>query len=407
MRTLRNGIVLFCMASASLVPGCSAAEEPVAAAEEPAAAAEESAAAEEIVVRAAPPAHRSCTEESDCGRGQACVAGACQPCSAHAQCQSDVCDRSAATKLGPGACVPEASVVYVDSRTRPACETGDGSRGNPVCEISAALDRVAGDRYTVRVYPGHYYPFAANDLTVSVLGPGDGSAVVGEEDIGVGAGVYGPGASVVFDGLDFRVSVLTGVVCEGASLKVLRGRAEGDINGIRATNCDLEVDQVRAAGLIRSGLKIAGTRYRISNSYFHGGDAPAVVFDGRSTGTFLFNTVTGGGEISPGGIDCGTTSRVIRDSIVVGSYPAAGGAQTVGACTHRRVVVGSGDTRPDTGLIKIDPDLDLDGRLLDTPANAACCIDRSARRVPGLDHDFFGTPRPQGARYDIGAHELR
>jgi hypothetical protein len=26
---------------------------------------------------------------------------------------------------------------------------------------------------------------------------------------------------------------------------------------------------------------------------------------------------------------------------------------------------------------------------------------------PGLDHDFAGTPRPQGARKDIGAFELR
>lgn len=400
MRTQRDWIVLFWIVSASLVPGCSAKENPDDDAEVLGAAAEE-------LAREAPLALRSCAQESDCGGELACVAGACQPCSAHAQCQSDVCDRSAATRRGAGACVPEASVVYVDTSARPACETGDGSRGNPVCEINAALDRVDGDRFAVRVYPGRYRPLAAIELTVSVFGPGDGSAVVGEEDLSTGARVRGPDASVVLDGLDFGVHVLTGVICEDASLKVLRGRAEGDINGIRATNCDLEVDQVRAAGLIRSGLTIAGGRYRISNSYFHGGDAPAVVFDGRSTGAFLFNTVTGGGELSPGGIDCGTTSRVIRDSIVVGSFPAAGGAQTVGACTHRRVVVGSGDTRPDSGLIHIDPDLDPAGRLLDTPANAACCIDQGARHVPGLDHDFFGTPRPQGPRYDIGAHELR
>jgi hypothetical protein len=400
MRTRRDRIVLFWIVSASVVPGCST-EEPAAAADEPAAAADES------VVREAPPAPRSCDQESACGGGLACVAGACQPCSAHAQCQSDVCDRSAATRLGPGACVPESSVVYVDARTRPACETGDGSRSNPLCEISAALARVDGDRYAVRVYPGRYRPFSAIELTASVLGPGDGSAVVGEEDSSAGARVRGPHAAVVLDGLDFGVHVLTGVICEDASLKLVRGRAEGDYHGIRATSCDLEIDQVRAGDLTISGLTTAGARYRITNSYFHGGDHPAVVFDGRSTGAFLFNTVTGGGETSPGGIDCGATPRVIRDSIVVGSAPAAGGAQTVGACIHRRVVVGSGDTRPAPGLIEIDPDLDPDGRLLDTPADRACCIDQGARRVPGLDHDFFGTPRPQGASNDIGAHELR
>jgi hypothetical protein len=197
------------------------------------------------------------------------------------------------------------------------------------------------------------------------------------------------------------------MVCDGASVKVRRGSVRGDNYGIRATNCALELDRVRAGGLIQSGLRIAGTgSYRITNSYFSGGDSQAVVFDGSSTGTFQFNTVVGGGELRPGGIECGTTERVIRDSIVVGSFPAAGGAQTVGACKHQRVVVGGGDTRPDPELIKIDPALDPAGRLLETPASLACCIDRGARYVSSLYRDFFGTPRPQRASNDIGAHEL-
>jgi hypothetical protein len=69
-------------------------------------------------------------------------------------------------------------------------------------------------------------------------------------------------------------------------------------------------------------------------------------------------------------------------------------------------VVGAGDTRADAGLIKIDPDLDAQGRLLSTPAGAACCVDRGERFVSSLYRDFFGTPRPQGSSNDIGAHEL-
>ena len=92
---------------------------------------------------------------------------------------------------------------------------------------------------------------------------------------------------------------------------------------------------------------------------------------------------------------------------MVNNFPAAGGAQTVGACTHRRVVVGSADTRTLPGLIRLDPELDADGRLLDTSANAACCIDRGAPVLPpALRHDFYGTPRPQGRSNDIGAHEV-
>lgn len=351
----------------------------------------------------------SCAAEPDCAGGLACVAGACQPCSAHGQCQSDVCDQGAATSMGPGACVPEAAVIYVDTRARPACATGDGSRTSPVCEIRDGILRAIGSKYTLRVAPGRYRPFSSTDRTYHVFGPGDGSAIVGEEDLSAGARITGSSWSsqVVIDGLDFGVSVLTGVICNGANLKVLRGAVQGDFDGITATNCQLEIDRVRAAGRGRSGLTIAGTgAYRITNSYFGGSDRQAVVFSGSSAGTFEFNTVTGGGELRPGGIDCGTTSREIRDSIVIGSFPAARGAQTVGACVHQRVVVGSGDTRPDPGLIPIDPDLDPQGRLLDTPADAACCIDRGARYVSSLCHDFFGTLRPQGPSNDIGAHEL-
>ena len=349
----------------------------------------------------------SCTQESDCTGGLACIDATCRPCSGHAQCESDVCNQGAATSMGPGACLPEAAVVYVDAGTRPACETGDGSRADPLCGIRDAIPRAIGVRYAIRVYPGYYFPFFANDRTFSVFGPGDGSAVVGDEDISAGATISGRYSRVVIDGLDFRVGVYTGVVCEGASVKVVRGSVRGDSYGIRAINCALTVDRVRAGGGTRSGLTIAGTgSYLITNSYFSGGDAQAVVFDGSSTGTFQFNTVVGGGDRRPGGIECGTTARVIRDSLVVGSFSAAGGAQTVGACNHRRVVVGSEDTRLDPELIKIDPDLAPEGRLLETPANFACCIDRGARYVSSLYRDFFGTPRPQGASNDIGAHEL-
>lgn len=347
----------------------------------------------------------SCTQESDCAPGLACMAGGCQPCSEHNQCQSDVCDQGAATSMGPGACLPQSDVVYVDAGTRPACVTGDGSRANPVCNIGNAIPRVVGSQFAVRVYPGLYFPFAVTSRTVYVFGPGDGSATVGQEDSTTAARITD--SHVVLDGLDFGVHVFTGVICDGSDLKVRHGGAQGDSNGIRATNCTLEVDRVRAGGLLQSGLTIGGTgTYRITNSYFSGGDFQAVVFSGSNTGTFEFNTVTGGGELRHGGIDCGTNMRVIRDSIVVNSTPSTGGAQTVGACIHRRVVVGSGDTRPAGGLIKIDPILDAQGRLLDTPADIACCIDKGAQFVSSLYRDFFGTRRPQGPSNDIGAHEL-
>jgi hypothetical protein len=325
-------------------------------------------------------------------------------CSAHGECQSEVCDRSAASPSGPGACVAEAAVVYVDGGARPACQTGDGSRTRPVCDVASAIPLVSGSRYAIRVYPGRYFNFGISNRSVRVFGPGDGTAVFGDEDTSTAARIS-DGARVVLDGIDLTGGTQTGVTCSGASLTLVRGSAEGIGPGIRATDCELEVDRIRARG-IRGGLVIAGAgSYRVTNSFFEGGDLPGVVFSGSGTGIFRFNTVLASGEITPGGIDCGASPRLIEDSIVVENFAAAG-AQTTGACSHQRVVVGSGDPRTDAGLRKGDPELDADGRLLDTAANRACCIDQGARFVPSLYRDFFGTPRPQGASNDIGAHEL-
>jgi hypothetical protein len=325
-------------------------------------------------------------------------------CNEHSQCASDVCNRDAF--LGRGACVPEARVVYVDASARPGCATGDGSRANPVCQIRDAITRAVADKDTVRVYPGSYLNFGVNGSTVRMFGPGADAAIVGEEDLGAAVRISA-GARVLLDGFTFAQAAQNGIVCTASTLRVVRSQAVGNLRGVISTDCTLALDRVRASGGSLSGLVVAGTgKYQITNSYFSGGDFQAVVFSGSDTGTFRFNTVGGGGEIRPAGIDCGTVPRVIQDSVVVGSFPAAEGAQTIGACTHRRVVVGSADTRLVPGLIKTDPDLDTEGRLLDTPANAACCIDQAPRFVLGVDEDFFGTRRPQGRSNDIGAHEL-
>ncbi|HEU4733896.1 MAG TPA: kelch repeat-containing protein [Kofleriaceae bacterium] len=246
-----------------------------------------------------------------------------------------------------------------------------------------------------------------SDNTVYIFGPGDGSAVVGEEDSLVGIRIQ-QNARVVLDGLDIGVAVGTGVNIRDSDVQLRNLKTVGDNRGIASSNSDLLIDRVRAIGGRLNALQVdGGGTYRITNSYFQGGSRlPTVAFTGPSSGQFMFNTVTGNdSELQPGGIDCGTTSRVIRDSIVVNNAPAAGGAQTVGACVHRRVVVGSGDSRVDAGLIKIDPNLDEAGRLTNFPANTACCIDHGARFVPSLYTDFFGAPRAQGASNDIGAFE--
>jgi hypothetical protein len=74
-----------------------------------------------------------------------------------------------------------------------------------------------------------------------------------------------------------------------------------------------------------------------------------------------------------------------------------------------QVVVGTEDTTPSPGAIRLDPDFVDPGarnyHLARSPANRACCIDKAARQ-PDLSTDFDGDTRPMGAGFDIGADEV-
>lgn len=350
----------------------------------------------------------SCTAEADCGAGSglACIGGLCQPCARHGQCDSDVCDRYAATSAGLGRCYTSDQVLYVDRAAD--CAVSDGSRPRPFCEPQDAVPRAVGPKFVIRVYPGTYRSILVSDRAVFVFGEQDGSSALGDEDVG-GPRVTGAHGRMVLDGL--RIINFNNVArCDaGAELQLRDIHSNGTLNGVRATDCLLFMDRVRINGVAFTfDLRVDGaTRYRVSNSYFLGPTLSAgVIFSDASRGRFLFNTVVGTGENGGGGVSCGATPRLLEDSIVAENTTASG-SQLVGACALRKVVVGSADSTTDPGAIKLDPVLNPDSTLPDSPANAACCIDQGDRYVSSLRTDFFGHPRPQGASNDIGAQEVR
>ena len=107
---------------------------------------------------------------------------------------------------------------------------------------------------------------------------------------------------------------------------------------------------------------------------------------------------------------------LLQDSLIVqnGKSPRTDGSgrplgtQFVGPCQLLRVVVGV-DAAVAQGPMKAIaaiPDLDSKLRLMDTPNNASCCVDK-IKDCQGLSTDYFGGKRPLGQSCDLGIHELK
>lgn len=326
------------------------------------------------------------------------------PCTRHADCASGLCRHATGSPDAGGACVAEARVLYVD---RGRCGgDNDGSRARPFCTIGAALAQVDDTRRHVRIYPGFYPPFTAAGVAASLYGsdPGGPPVDVTEEDYR--GSLVDAGADLLLDGLVLGRHSTVGLRCQGGShLVVRRAEVASDTGvGLVATGCTLRVDRARLSG--RDGaLRLVDSSYLVTNSLVTGAsERSAVVLDGGS-GRVLLSTITGNGDPSAAApaVTC-TGPAALADSIVFGNARGPGGSQLAGACRLARVVIGADDPFAAAGAIRLDPDVDAGPVLRRTAGNLACCIDRAPVRE-AIAADLAGAPRPQGARFDIGAAE--
>jgi hypothetical protein len=161
-----------------------------------------------------------------------------------------------------------------------------------------------------------------------------------------------------------------------------------------------------------NGLQINGPNFSVTNSIFYNNSqAVSFVSAPAPTSVFMFNTVA----YNTLGISCGQT--VIQASIYVhnGNGPLMNGTGP-GTCKLIDVVTDAAST-PQPVFVDVTSPTTYDFRLAtDTQAhltaNQACCIDKVGGPLDGgtspvPNHDFFGTMRPLGAGYDIGAHEAK
>lgn len=366
-----------------------------------------------------------CRQSSDCreeGR-PVCIDGLCAACRKHSECsESGACNDGSglfdapgpAPAVAVGHCLPPERVIFVDAAHCPAGGMGaDGSRARPYCELAAAAGR--GTIYVVAARSsGTYAPATFSDGKTSVvIGPGrDGAALLS------GIAVTGTGTGLTL--VDVALSSTgTALACQsGARLRLIRVAVQGSQIGLDSLGCDrVDVSETRVRRSKSVALRLGtGTRgFRIVNSLFYdNAGSPAISIAAGATGLFVGNTLLNNGVMGQdgGAVSC-ETAVTLADSLILqnGRSPRVDGlgnplgTQFLGACRLSRVVVGIDAAGVSGRGIPAIPDIDNDLRLLDTPNNTACCIDK-AQSCEG-ESDFFGGPRKQGEACDLGAHELR
>ncbi|HEY6562331.1 MAG TPA: choice-of-anchor Q domain-containing protein [Polyangiaceae bacterium] len=328
-------------------------------------------------------------------------------CRLHADCESLTCDTYAAE--GRGECIDPGRVLYVGCAAAPCVEEpATGSLAAPFPRIRDAVTAAEGTaKDVIRVLPNaSTLPFSVSGQRLHIIGPAGegGDASVYEEDNGA---VYvSGGADVVLDGFILGGPTHSALQCGHSRVVIRRSTLNSESSTLRGTDCDVELDRVRIAGF-RSAIDFTNTRFLITNTYVGGfiEGRPAVLVQGGE-GVFRFSTLAVLAEptFGRGTLDCGTSSVLVQDSIVVGNNLFDSGSRFQGACTLERVVVGD-DPIASPGAIHKTPILSDEYRLPHNAANLDCCIDRGGDEAL-VRWDIEGNPRPRGPRSDLGAYEV-
>ncbi len=357
---------------------------------------------------------------------------ACRPCQKHSECEpSQVCNLGGGLVDIPdikvGQCVPASKVVFIDADRCPRGGSGaTGSSDKPFCELAPAI----GKADFLVVHPrssGLYTGLTLSDgKRTTIVGPGRDAAA----PVQIAAlSVSGSQTVLVLSDVTVRGESV-GVMCgKDANLWVLRSIVQNGAAGIDSLGCNrLVVEQSIIMGNRSLGLRVgASTRqYRIVNNVLNGNGQTTggygVAIAAGTTGLFGYNTILNNGEkgVDGGAIRCetgGMTTRTIGNSVIIQNAMSSRvdgsgqplGSQFAGDCRLSKIVIGVDGTvavPPSEGLIRAIPDLDQSMRLLNTPNNRMYVIDKGAADDT-IRTDHFGSPRPKGDGYDLGAHELR
>lgn len=366
-----------------------------------------------------------CMSNSDCTdlRSPVCSSNkSCGPCQRTGDCLSGICSAD-------GSCAPTGSVLYVSNKS--SCSaTPRGSKDDPFCTIKDAVDAAIATNksfISVEATGTAYGPVVINSAGASglrIVGSGAATGVpIRSTGTDAAIRVESTGATrikVALSGFDLASAAGNAAECNGnVDLSVESSRLHDSWEGILVAGCKLTIDGARVYLNRRNGISLTNVSdYNIQNAMIWRNDVSGIALSG-SSGVLRFLTIyangTPAGDRSPG-IDCGSGNNPVEHSLVFSNISGLSGTltdlQMVG-CMATDVLTndmrnGTYRQTPPEFITSSGSDASrFDLRLrTDSSTNGECCIDK----VPQgsyINHDIDGNTRPQGAGYDVGAHEAK
>lgn len=343
---------------------------------------------------------------------------ACHPCSKHDDCPlSNAC-------LPDGSCAATTVVAYVDpvrgggsmcTSTMPCKKVSDGlATTRPYVKLTGSIDE------TVVVNGGRVVTFLADPGATLTRTAGNG-AVLTVQDDATSLSIYD---LTIHNGQN-SPSAIGCLIPPGSgspSLSLTRVAVTNNVGiGVSASGGMLAISRSTITGNTAGGIVISGSQFDITNSFIvtNGGLMSGVggidISQVLAAGTHRldFNTITNNGASTTvavnTGVNCSTigTPLVFNSNIIYGNSVTGGGEQIGGSamCSATYSDVGPGAAASGTNInadpMFVDPARGNFHLMATSPAKDAA--DPNAT----LNVDVDGDARPQGARRDIGADEVR
>ncbi len=363
----------------------------------------------------------------------------CRACQADAECSSSLCDAEM------GACVAEATILYVSPT---GTDTASCDQTDP-CSIAHAFALVSASRDTIKLAPGAYTAsLSIAGTNVIVYGFGatlTAGTTAGTFTIGNTSQVRLVGLTIEDPNPDTSEAAVRCTAGGGltASLDLDQVTVESSSGvSIVIAACSLTMSRSHVINHSSAGIscEVVGTA-SIDRTLFEGGGGVAA--PSRSSLVHITNSVFSNivGVFGPfSGISLlssGVGSMFVSFSTVIDSpvvcatgTPACAGGTAEGSCIDNSIVVNTQPGAPadavsasclasytivspqSSALSGTNNQLGIDPLLKD-PANRDYHLQSGSPAIDAADPaatdmvDFDGNPRPQGARSDLGAFEFK
>ena len=344
----------------------------------------------------------------------------CKGCTSNSQCPgSNICKLDASllatndTLTNIGECVKATDVAFVNNNFA-GCNSGDGTSGNPYCQITQALAAPKPLSYISLKGTGgdavHMYQainVSTSGQRVVIIGPGRDVPFTTQQAVINGVTVTG-GAQVTLVGLSVTNNAnQPAIQCNGSGILyaqsvLISNQLVKPTGGIYANMCaKATVEKTKITNTSGYGLYIVGgSGHRIvNNAIINNGSNPDLYgmrIAGNADGLFAFNTIAN----NILGVMCDTPA-VVSDSIVAQNL----GGTPISGCSPQsaRNVTVATEVELDSGY-----KTGGDPTLTTNTINDTCCINKGMPDSNmSIKDDYFSVGRPRGNAYDIGFQEAK